>query len=106
MNENEQRVWTRYELTMTAHIQAGETLQHRELSDLSAGGASIHGTIPANDIQAVEIALDRFGNFPASVVRNWDDGFAVSFDLDKDDRYSLQEDVESFMRENDLMDDE
>lgn len=50
----------------------------------------------------IEIDIDNFGNFAASVVREWDDGFAVEFEMGEDDRYSLQEDLEEFKRENDL----
>ena len=49
-----------------------------------------------------ESPIDDIGNFEASVVREWDDGFAVAFDMDEDDKYSLQEDLEEFRRERDI----
>ena len=62
----------------------------------------MQGDVADFDDGEIEIEIENFGNFAASVVREWDDGFAVEFDLDEDDRYSLQEDLEEFKRENDL----
>ncbi|MBT3557436.1 MAG: PilZ domain-containing protein [Rhodospirillales bacterium] len=104
MDGSERRQWTRYELTMTAQVRTGDFIESHDISDFSAGGASLQGQVPANDIQSIEVALDKFGAFPASVVRGWDDGFAVRFEHGDGGRNALQEDIDSFMRENDLMD--
>jgi hypothetical protein len=47
--------------------------------------------------------MGEFGDISASLVREWDDGFSVEFNLTEEDQYSLQEDMESFVRENDLI---
>ena len=103
MDGSEQREWTRYELTMTAQVRTGNIVEYSEISDISAGGASLHGPVPASDIQSIEVSLDKFGAFPASVVRGWDDGFAVRFEHGDEGRSTLQDDIDSFMRENHLV---
>ncbi len=104
MNGKERREWTRYELKMTAHINRSDSSQPAEVKDFSAGGASLSGAVANNNDHILEVSMKEFGNLPASVIRDWDDGFSVMFDLDEDDKHSLQEDIDSFMRENDLMD--
>lgn len=102
MDETDKRTWERYNLEKTADIKTAEHTHRRELNDMSAGGASMQGDVADFDDGEIEIGIDEFGNFAASVVREWDDGFAVAFDMDEDDRYSLQEDLETFRREHDL----
>lgn len=101
---HERRRWTRHELEATAELRVEQATHLRPLGDLSGGGASIQGAKPPGGARRLDVALDDFGAFSGSIVRDWDDGFAVAFDLEEDDRYSLQEDIDSFMRENDLMD--
>ncbi len=101
MDETDKRAWKRYILEKKADIKTAEHTHRRELKDLSAGGASMQGDVADFDDEDIEIDIDDFGNFAASVVREWDDGFAVAFDMDEDDKYSLQEDLEEFRREHD-----
>lgn len=103
MDGKERRVWKRHNLEKTAGIKTDKHTHSRDLDDMSAGGASVHGSLSEDDGELVEIAIDDFGAFPASVVREWDDGFAVQFDIKEDEKFSLQEDLEAFQRENDLM---
>jgi len=103
MDAKERRVWERHNLEKSVEIKTDQVTHSRALSDISAGGASIQGNAAEFDDELVEIGLDDFGNFTGSVVRSWDDGFAVEFDLEEDDKFSLQEDLEAFRRENDLM---
>lgn len=102
MDETDKRSWQRYDLEKTADIKTAKHTHRRELNDLSAGGASMQGDAADFDGGEIEIDIDNFGHFAASVVREWDDGFAVEFEMGEDDRYSLQEDLEEFKRENDL----
>ena len=102
MDETDKRSWERYGLEKSADIKTAKDTHRRELNDLSAGGASMQGDVADFDDGEIEIDIGEFGNFAASVVREWDDGFAVEFEMDEDDRYSLQEDLEEFKRENDL----
>jgi hypothetical protein len=89
-------------LNSTAKIKIRERILFSKVQDVSGGGASFEGP-PAFDVgEALEIELEAFGSVPGALVRKWDDGYSVAFDLDDDDRNSLQEDMESFMRENDL----
>ncbi len=103
MDAKERRVWERYNFERSLDIKTAKQTHSRELNDISASGASIQGNAAGFDDELIEIGMDDFGNFPASVVRKWDDGFAVQFDIEDDDQYSLQEDLEAFRRENDLM---
>ena len=102
MDETDKRTWARFNLEITADIKTAEHTYRREINDVSAGGASMQGDVANFDDEDIEIDIDDIGNFAASVVREWDDGFAVEFDMDEDDKYSLQEDLEEFRREHDL----
>lgn len=93
MDEKDKRTWERFNLEITADIKTAEQTHHRELNDMSAGGASMQGDAADFDDEDIEIDIDDIGNFAASVVREWDDGFAVAFDMDEDDKFSLQEDL-------------
>ncbi|MEE8350783.1 MAG: PilZ domain-containing protein [Rhodospirillales bacterium] len=103
MDGKERRVWERHNIEKVVDIKTVQHTHSRDLDDMSAGGASVHGSLSEADDELVEIVIDDFGNFPASVVREWDDGFAVQFDIEEDEKFSLQEDLEAFRRENDLM---
>ena len=103
MDAKERRVLERYNLERTVEIKAGHSTHFRELNDISGSGASVHGNTSDFDDEVTEMGADDLGKFTASVVRKWDDGFAVEFDIEDGDRYSLQEDLEAFRRENDLM---
>ncbi len=103
MDAKERRVWERYNLERSLDIKTANQTHSRGLNDISASGASIQGNAGGFDDEVIKINIDDFGILPASVVRNWVDGFAVRFDIEDDDQYSLQEDLEAFRRENDLM---
>jgi len=103
MSTDERRVWVRHNIDRALDIKTTKQTHTRGLNDISAGGASIQGGVAEFEDEAIEIGTDDFGNFKASVVREWDDGFAVEFDIEDDDKYSLQEDLEAFRRENDMM---
>lgn len=104
MSEQERRRWMRHEHETLARLHVNEDTYARSLSDISGSGAAIRGINPTDEKGRLKIKLEQFGEFTGSVVRDWDDGFAVAFDTSEDDQYSLQEDIESFMRENDLYD--
>lgn len=102
MDGKERRRWRRHRLRSTAKIKIRERILFSKIQDVSGGGAAFEGP-PAFEVgEALEIEMEEFGSVPGSLVRKWEDGFSVAFDLDDDDRNSLQEDMESFMRENDL----
>lgn len=102
MDGKNRRVWERHNLEKVVEIKTAQHTHSRDLDEMSAGGASVHGSFSQTGDELVEIAIDDFGSFPASVVREWDDGFAVQFDIEEDDKLSLQEDLDAFRRENDL----
>jgi len=103
MSAEERRVWERFNLEKSLDVITAQHTQTRKMIDMSAGGASVHGSLEELGDEVVEIGTDDFGNFTASVVREWEDGFAVEFAIKDDAKYSLQEDLEAFRRENDLM---
>ena len=102
MDGKELRRWKRYRLHSTAKIKIREQILFSKVQDVSGGGAAFEGPSAFDIGEAMEIELEEFGSVPGLLVRKWDDGFSVAFDLEDDDRYSLQEDMESFKRENDL----
>ena len=77
MDETERRKWNRYGFDKSVAVKSGDITHASDLNDLSAGGASLRGKIEISG--DIEISLDDFGQFPASLVRQWDTGFAVAF---------------------------
>ena len=102
MDAKEHRKWKRHRFNSRAKIQVRERILFAKIHDISGGGASFEGPPEFAPGDALQIELEEFGPVPGSVVREWDDGFSVAFDLGDDDRYGLQEDMETFVRENDL----
>lgn len=102
MDGKERRRWKRHRLNSTAKIKIRERILFSKVQDVSGGGAAFEGPSEFTAGEALEIELETLGTVPGSLVREWDNGFSVAFDLGDDDRDSLQEDLESFMRENDL----
>ena len=47
----------------------------------------------------MELTFDDLGEFDASVVRQWDECVSLMLDLEKDEKYSLQEELEAFHRD-------
>ncbi len=96
------RQWKRVRMAGAAEVRRGDTPYPGSITDVSAGGASMAGIVGDLTGASVAISIDNFGNYEGSVVRQWDDGMAVMFDLAEEDQYSLDEDLESFCRENNL----
>ncbi len=103
MSIRNRRKWKRHSNEIYAKVKFGETTHSTILSDISAGGVSIKGQFNIDIGDDVDISLDHFGDFAGRVIRKWDDGYAVEFDLDNDDQHSLQENLASFMSEDDLV---
>lgn len=110
MNDLNRRLWKRFDVANTADIKTVKFAFTGDLNDLSGSGASIHRglakiaheKIVITDAEMIDITIEDFGDFSGNIVREWEDGFAVQFDIEEDDKYALQEDLEAFMRENDL----
>ena len=101
-NGDNRRRWRRLAIEKAAKVKANGTLHAGTTKDISGGGASIDADIEALGDVSVEISIDEFGDYDAAVVRQWDTGVALLFDIDEDDQYALQEELEAFRRENDL----
>ncbi|MCH8237936.1 MAG: PilZ domain-containing protein [Proteobacteria bacterium] len=99
---DDKRRWRRVAMDKAVEVRAGGTQYSGTINDISAGGASLTAGIETLGDNPVELSIDDFGEYQASVVRHWDEGVALAFDLDEDDQYSLQEELEAFRRENDL----
>ncbi len=101
-SRDEKRSWRRVAMDKAVEVKVGGTPYPGTINDLSAGGASLTAEIETLGDDPVELSIDDFGAYPASVVRQWDEGVALAFDLNEDDQYSLQEELEAFRRENDF----
>ncbi len=101
-NGDDRRRWRRLAIEKAAEVKANGAPYAGTTKDISAGGASIDVEIEALGEESVELSIDEFGDFDASVVRQWDTGVVLMFDIDEDHRYALQEELEAFRRENDL----
>ncbi len=99
---DDKRRWRRVAMDKAVEVKAGGTPYPGTLNDISAGGASLTAEIETLGDDPVELSIDDFGEYQASVVRHWDEGVALAFDLDEDDQCSLQEELEAFRRENDF----
>ncbi len=99
------RRWKRVAIDKAAEVRVEGILYGGTTNDISAGGASFNVEIGTLSEESAELSIDDLGEYDVSVVRKWDDGFAVIFDLNEDDQYSLQEELESFRREIDLKQD-
>ena len=104
-NRDNRRRWKRVAIDKAAEVRVDGTPYPVTADDISAGGASFNAEIGALGQESVELSIDELGDYDVSVVRKWDDGFAVTFDLNEDDQYALQEELESFRRELDLKED-
>ncbi len=89
-------------MNKAVEVKAGGAPYPGTIHDMSAGGASLTAEIKTLGDDPVELSVDDFGEYQASVVRQWDEGVALTFDLNEDDQYELQEELEAFRRENDF----
>ena len=96
--ENRRR-WKRVAIDKAAEVRVEGTPYAVTTDDISAGGASFKVEIGTLSEESAELSIDDLGDYDVSVVRKWDDGIAVMFDLNEDDQYALQEELESFRRE-------
>ena len=101
-NGDERRRWRRLAIEKAAQVKAKGAPYVGTTKDISAGGASIDAEFEALGEESVEVSIDEFGEYDAVVVRQWDTGVALLFDIDEDDQYELQVELEAFRRENDL----
>ena len=101
-NGDERRRWRRHAIEKKAEVKANGAPYEGTTTDISAGGASIDVELEALGDVTLEISIDDIGDYDAAVVRQWDTGVALIFDIDEDDQYALQEELESFRRENDF----
>ncbi len=101
-NGDNRRRWRRLAIEKAAQVKAKGVPYEGTTQDISAGGASLDGDIEELGDDLVEISIDEIGEYDASVVRQWDTGVALLFEIDEDDQYALQEELEAFRRENDL----
>ena len=62
-------------------------------------GASLEAEIESLGDETVELTFDDLGEFDASVVRQWDECVSLMLDLEEDEKYSLQEELEAFHRD-------
>ena len=99
---DDKRHWRRVAMDKAAEVKVAGVPYPGTINDMSAGGVSLTAEIETLGDDPVELSIDDFGEYQAAVVRQWDEGVALVFDLNEDDQYSLQEELEAFRRENDF----
>jgi hypothetical protein len=68
------------------------------LKDISASGAAIHSDEPFDDTDPVEIEIEDMADKSGKVARQFDDGFAVEFDLDEEGQDDLLDELSELER--------
>jgi len=101
-NGRDDRRWPRLAVQVSAEVRIKGVPYVGVVNDLSVGGTSMRLTPGERDGKEVEVSIDDFGEFEGAIVRRWEDGLALEFNLEEDDQFSLEEDLEAFRRENDL----
>jgi len=99
---DEKRRWKRLKTGASADLVIGGARVSARVTDISGGGVSLQTNAGGQSGQLVELALEGFGDFDAVIIRDQANGLALEFSHHEDDQYSLQEDIDSFRRENDL----
>jgi hypothetical protein len=101
---SERRRWQRMPIDSMAELK-NQTLEHTaNVLDISGGGALLSVDAAVLNEDPMGISILNVGNYDAAVVRQWDNKVAIEFNLNEDDQYSLQEELETFCRENDFDD--
>jgi hypothetical protein len=65
-----------------------------QLADISFSGASVNGdALDFDDDQDLELDSEEFGRLTGNVVRDFDDGFAMAFDMDDEAKEDLVDEI-------------
>ncbi|MBT4769520.1 MAG: PilZ domain-containing protein [Rhodospirillaceae bacterium] len=99
---DEKRRWKRLKTGSSADLVIDNTSYPARVTDISGGGVSLETQTPCQNGQLVKLDLEGFGDFDAVIIRDQASGLALEFSHAEDDQSSLQEDIDSFRRENDL----
>ncbi len=86
-----------------AKVRAGGREAEGTVKDISTSGVALilHGPLDASQFENrefVELQIEGLGQFRGSVVRAYDDGVAVRFEADDEDRKAIDEGVAKFNR--------
>lgn len=69
-----------------------------EVKDISGSGAALTADINLENNQFVELHVEHLDPLPGHIVRTYEKGFAVKFDIPDKDKQELAEELEKFRR--------
>ena len=86
-----QRLHTRYPSKAKVRVATPGRAEEGKLEDISAGGASVSLLTDLGNDLFLEMHIEGLGHVPAHVVRSYDGGMAVKFDVDEDGKKDIDE---------------
>jgi len=85
------RTHQRYAVDKSVDVQIGDQSKPARLKDISGGGAAVSSDIDY-DLEAgqhIDLDVEDMGYYGAEVIRELEEGYAVRFDMDDDERGEL-----------------
>ena len=102
--QNNNRRYPRYSDSRSVRVKDQSTgaFWDREgtLDDISGGGASIRIDVPLHNNAFVDLHVQGVGPVKGSVVRAYEGGAAVSFDIEEKEKAKLANSLEVFHKNN------
>lgn len=83
-----------------AAIPDSDTELKGRTRDVSASGAALVSELNVPNDTFVELHMEGVGDVSARVVRSFEGGFAVAFELDDEERAALEAAIEKFRKES------
>ena len=97
----DKRRHTRYAVTKPAHVElpaaAVEREYQAELQDISVSGAAIHTDAKLDSDQFVRLRVEGMVPVPARVVRSYQGGAALKFQMDENTEKRLKAEIDELV---------
>ena len=94
MDEPEQRRHVRVKVDKPVKLRNESGEHDGQLVDISYSGAAVNAeSLDLDDDNHVELESEDFGRLSGEVVRSFDDGVALAFDMDDDAKSQLVEEI-------------
>lgn len=95
----ERRRAKRYKVDKAVTVRDGRNRYRGRLRDISSSGAAVRvddADAQFDEDQELELELVDFGTAPGNIVRTFEDGFAMEFDLDEEAEEQLISEITGF----------